>query len=88
MLLVCYIVDRFGGPHSLFCSPFVQRVWIALEAKGMGYQYIEVDPYDKPQVLTDINPKGLIPAIRHRGDFTCYDSTFILEYVCLPQFLH
>jgi len=24
-------------------SPFVQRVWISLEVKGLDYQYIEVD---------------------------------------------
>ncbi|KAF2685520.1 glutathione transferase omega-1 [Lentithecium fluviatile CBS 122367] len=30
-----------------FC-PFVQRVWIALEEKGIQYQYIEVNPYRKP----------------------------------------
>lgn len=41
----------FEGPLEQGCllrrvcsnSPFVQRVWIALELKGMDYQYIEVN---------------------------------------------
>ncbi len=61
-------------------SPFVQRVWIALEIKGLNYQYIEIDPYQKPDVLLEINPRGLVPALRH-GDWGCYESTVLLEYV-------
>lgn len=61
-------------------SPFVQRVWIALEVKGLNYQYIEVDPYKKPESLLEVNPRGLVPALRH-GDWGCYESTVLLEYV-------
>ncbi|KAF2842471.1 hypothetical protein M501DRAFT_1022452 [Patellaria atrata CBS 101060] len=64
---------------SCFC-PFVQRVWISLEAKGIPYQYIEVDPYKKPQSLLDVNPRGLVPALRH-GDWGCYESTVLMEYL-------
>jgi glutathione S-transferase len=64
---------------SCFC-PFVQRVWIALEVKGLNYQYIEVDPYKKPQSLLEINPRGLVPALKH-GDWGCYESTVLLEYL-------
>lgn len=65
-------------------SPFVQRVWIALEAKGIPYQYIEVDPYEKPTELLAINPRGLVPALLH-GNWGCYESTVLLEYVCLSS---
>lgn len=61
-------------------SPFVQRVWIALEAKKIPYQYIEVDPYEKPQSLLEVNPRGLVPALRH-DDWGCYESTVLMEYV-------
>ncbi|KZF26392.1 hypothetical protein L228DRAFT_264793 [Xylona heveae TC161] len=66
----------FGG---CFC-PFVQRVWISLELKGIQYQYIEVDPYKKPQSLLEVNPRGLVPALRH-GDWGCYESTVLMEYL-------
>ncbi|GAT27121.1 glutathione transferase [Aspergillus luchuensis] len=61
-------------------SPFVQRVWVALEIKGIPYQYIEVDPYKKPQSLLDVNPRGLVPALRH-GDWGSYESSVLLEYL-------
>ncbi|KAL4958423.1 hypothetical protein BDW69DRAFT_154021 [Aspergillus filifer] len=64
---------------SCFC-PFVQRVWIALELKGIPYQYIEVDPYQKPQSLLDVNPRGLVPALRH-GNWGSYESSVLMEYL-------
>ncbi|KAI9674739.1 MAG: hypothetical protein M1817_001643 [Caeruleum heppii] len=64
---------------SCFC-PFVQRVWIALEAKGLPYQYVEVDPYKKPESLLAINPRGLVPALRN-GEWGCYESTVLMEYL-------
>ncbi|KAL2866520.1 glutathione S-transferase family protein [Aspergillus lucknowensis] len=64
---------------SCFC-PFVQRVWIALELKGIPYQYIEVDPYQKPQSLLEVNPRGLVPALRH-GNWASYESSVLLEYL-------
>jgi glutathione S-transferase len=62
-------------------SPFVQRVWISLEHKQIPYQYIEVDPYKKPQSLLEINPRGLVPAIRHGPTWSTYESTVIMEYL-------
>lgn len=47
-----------------FC-PFVQRVWSVLEEKGIPYQYIEVNPYHKPQSLLDLNPRGLVPTLQY-----------------------
>lgn len=64
---------------SCFC-PFVQRVWISLEHKKIPYQYIEVDPYKKPQSLLEVNPRGLVPALRH-GNWGCYESTVLMEYL-------
>jgi len=64
---------------SCFC-PFVHRVWISLEHKGLNYQYIEVDVYRKPKLLLDINPRGLVPALRH-GDWGSYESTVLMEYL-------
>jgi glutathione S-transferase len=62
-------------------SPFVQRVWISLEHKKIPYQYIEVDPYKKPQSLLDVNPRGLVPALRHGPTWSIHESTVILEYL-------
>ncbi|KAI1386953.1 uncharacterized protein F4822DRAFT_411739 [Hypoxylon trugodes] len=64
---------------ACFC-PFSQRVWIALEAKGMQYQYIETDPFKRPTQLLEANPRGLVPAIRE-GEWASGESTIILEYL-------
>ncbi|KAH7369104.1 hypothetical protein B0T11DRAFT_327223 [Plectosphaerella cucumerina] len=66
---------------ACFC-PFSQRVWIALEAKKLPYQYIETDPSKRPASaqLLEANPKGTVPAIRE-GDWACSESTVILEYL-------
>ncbi|KAK3695174.1 hypothetical protein B0T22DRAFT_372661 [Podospora appendiculata] len=66
---------------ACFC-PFSQRVWIALETKGLQYQYIETDPLCKPKPthLLEANPRGLVPAIR-QGDWACGESAVILEYL-------
>ena len=45
---------------SWFC-PYVQRLWIALEMKGIDYQYEEINPYDKSEAFLALNPRGLVP---------------------------
>jgi glutathione S-transferase len=67
-------------------SPFVQRVWISLEHNSIPYEYIEIDPYKKPKELLDVNPRGLIPALKH-GDWGCYESTVLMEYVTQAPFV-
>ncbi|UNI15187.1 Glutathione transferase [Purpureocillium takamizusanense] len=67
---------------ACYC-PFSQRVWIALEAKGLAYQYCETDPHrgrPAPTAILEANPRGLVPAIR-QGEWACAESTVILEYL-------
>ncbi|KAK3394548.1 hypothetical protein B0H63DRAFT_555753 [Podospora didyma] len=64
---------------ACFC-PFSQRVWIALEAKGLQYQYCETDPFRRPTHLLEANPRGLVPAISE-GSFGLGESAVILEYL-------
>lgn len=74
----------------------MQRVWIALEERGIPYQYKEVNPYKKEKhflgayhhslevlahaSLLDINPKGLVPAIEYKGR-ALYESLIICEFL-------
>lgn len=62
-----------------FC-PFVQRAWIVLEEKKIPYQYIEVNPYHKPESLLSLNPRGLVPTLQ-------YDNKPLYESVVLCEFL-
>ncbi|KAK4943872.1 hypothetical protein LTR10_016588 [Elasticomyces elasticus] len=66
-----------------FC-PFAQRVWIALEVKGVPYQMVEVlpahlDSYRPPELL-EVNPEAQIPCIRH-GNWAVWESGVMLEYL-------
>ncbi|GAA6000512.1 glutathione S-transferase family protein [Rhodotorula paludigena] len=78
-------VKRHSEPQDLvfhagwFC-PFVQRAWIALEEKGVPYQYNEVNPYKKEPHFLKLNPKGLVPALEHHGK-ALYESLVLLEYL-------
>lgn len=58
-----------------------------MEVKGIQYQYIEVDPYKKPELLMKLNPRGLVPTLQH-GDWACYESTVLMEYVRRPLPVH
>ncbi|KAH8590485.1 putative glutathione-S-transferase theta, GST [Bisporella sp. PMI_857] len=79
-------VDKHAAEQPLklfagwFC-PFVQRVWLALEEKGIPYQYIEVNPYHKGPELMRINPRGLVPTLEIAPDKALYESTVLLEYL-------
>jgi hypothetical protein len=63
-------------------SPFSQRIWIALEAKGMPYQYCETDAFRQPTQPLLADPNGCVPTIAH-SDWSCSNSAVILEYVSL-----
>jgi glutathione S-transferase len=72
--------------NELTCPP-VQRVWLALEEKQIPYQYIEVNPYHKPDSLLQLNPRGLVPTLQvpsphdPSSSKPLYESTVVLEYL-------
>ena len=68
---------------KLYCAwfcPFAQRAWIALLHKGVDFEYVEQDPYDKTPEWLSVNPRGLVPAVIHEGK-CIYESTVVLEYI-------
>ena len=65
--------------NAWFC-PFAQRVWIALLEKGVEFEFIEQDPYDKTPEWLAVNPRGLVPAIVHKGK-SIYESSICIEYI-------
>jgi len=62
-----------------FC-PFVNRCWIALEEKGIPYQYKEINPYIKDKHFLEINPKGLVPAMEYKGR-AFHESVVLCEFL-------
>ncbi|KIK60044.1 hypothetical protein GYMLUDRAFT_168585 [Collybiopsis luxurians FD-317 M1] len=67
-------------------SPFVQRVWVALEVFEFPYKVGEVDLIKRPRdsALLEISPKGLVPALKLNNfnpPKSLNESTVILEYI-------
>lgn len=49
-----------------------------LEEKQIPYEYIEVNPYHKPESLLKLNPRGLVPTLQFH-DKPLYESNVICE---------
>lgn len=57
---------------------------MTLEFLGIPYRYIEVDPYEKPASLLEVNSNGLVPSLRLEKGSTVQglgESTVIIEYL-------
>ncbi|CAL4931926.1 unnamed protein product [Urochloa decumbens] len=64
-----------------WASPFVARVKLALNFKGLSYEYVEEDLRNKSELLVSINPvHKSVPVLIHNGKAIC-ESPVILQYI-------
>jgi RNA polymerase-associated protein len=66
--------------YSGTTCPFSQRCRIVLFEKGMDFQVVDVDVFNKPEDIAVINPYGKVPALVER-DLILYEANIINEYI-------
>ena len=66
---------------GLHVSPFALRARMALNSKGLSYEYVEQDLFHKSELLLASNPvHRKVPVLLHDGRPVC-ESRIIVEYV-------
>ncbi len=66
--------------YSGTTDPFSHRCRIVLYEKGMDFEVIDVDLYNKPEDIAAINPYNRVPVLVDR-DLVLYESNIINEYI-------
>ncbi|KAG6420951.1 hypothetical protein SASPL_117497 [Salvia splendens] len=66
---------------GFWVSPFVHRVKWGMKLKGIEFEYIEEDVFNRSPLLSQINPvTGKVPVLVHDGN-PLPESSIILEYL-------
>lgn len=66
--------------YSGTVCPYSHRCRIVLFEKGMDFQVIDVDIYNKPEDLAVINPYNKVPVLVER-ELVLYEANIINEYI-------
>lgn len=66
--------------YSGTIDPYSHRCRIVLFEKGMDFQVIDVDVYNKPEDLAVVNPYNKVPVLVER-DLILYEANIINEYI-------
>ena len=66
--------------YSGTTCPFSHRCRIVLFEKGMDFEVIDVDLYNKPEDIAVINPYNRVPVLVDR-DLVLYEANIINEYI-------
>ncbi|XP_049873970.1 pyrimidodiazepine synthase-like isoform X2 [Pectinophora gossypiella] len=74
----------YTGKLRVYCMrycPFAQRTILALNAKQLDYEVVNIDLMDKPEWFTTKSPLGKVPAIEIEENKTIYESLVTVEYL-------
>ncbi len=66
--------------YSGTSCPFSHRCRLVLFEKGMDFEIREIDLFNKPEEINEMNPYGQVPILVER-DLVLYESNVINEYI-------
>ena len=66
--------------YSGTTCPFSHRCRIVLFEKGMDFQVIDVDMFNKPEEMAAVNPHNRVPVLVER-DLVLFEPNIINEYI-------
>ena len=66
--------------HGTVVSPFVRKVFVALEEKGIAYEKVDARPFPRTEELFAKSPLGKIPFMEVEGTYIP-DSSVICQYL-------
>ncbi|WP_231730692.1 glutathione S-transferase family protein [Photobacterium aquimaris] len=66
--------------HGTSISPFVRKIMLALNYKGIRYELQPLNPYLEKELAHKRHPMGKVPVLEH-GKLTIIDSTVIAHYL-------
>jgi glutathione S-transferase len=66
--------------------PYAQRTRLTLLEKGLDFELVEIDLFNRPAWFPSVSPYGKVPVLRHAGG-TVYESGIINQYLdeAFPQ---
>ncbi|PSV22670.1 glutathione S-transferase family protein [Photobacterium leiognathi subsp. mandapamensis] len=66
--------------HGASISPFVRKIMLALNYKGIRYELQPLNPFLEKELAHKRHPMGKVPVLEH-DDITVIDSTVIAHYL-------
>lgn len=72
--------------YNAWYCPFAQRAWMTLVHKNIGFEYIEVDPYDESKSWLEISRgSAMVPVLiqpnKDGSETTIVESNRVVEYL-------
>jgi glutathione S-transferase len=65
---------------SFEACPYAQRTRMVLIEKGIEFDLVEIDLFNRPAWFRDVSPYGKVPVLRHDGR-AIYESAIINQYL-------
>jgi glutathione S-transferase len=65
---------------SFAACPYAQRTRLVLLEKGIDFELIEIDLFNRPTWFREVSPYGKVPVLRHHGRVV-YESGIINQYL-------